>query len=65
MFNSKHIDWGYQINDTDGEFISNWMGKNGLELIYDAKEIKSFHSAVWNTDIRFPDLCFVSEKSSS
>ena len=36
------------------------MGNNGLELIYDAKDIKSFHSAVWNTDTN-PDLCFVSE----
>lgn len=58
-FYIKHIDWGYNQNDDDGEFILNWMNNNG-NLVLDAKDLKTFHSNGWNTEIN-PDLCFISE----
>ena len=58
-FNSKNQIWGYDQNDADGEFIFDWMSNNGFELIFDAKDTKTFHSAVCRTE-KNPDLVFIS-----
>ena len=59
-FNSHHTDWGYDRSDWEGVSLSDWMNNNGLSLIFNAKNKKTFHSNVHNTETN-PDLCFVSE----
>lgn len=46
-FNSHHLDWGYNINDENGHTLTDWMDYNSLELVYSAKDKKTFHSARW------------------
>lgn len=58
-FNSHSTEWGYQMNDHQGEQIMDWSSNNDLKLIFDPKEKGTFHSARWNQDYN-PDLCFVS-----
>ncbi|KAG5886778.1 hypothetical protein JTB14_032269 [Gonioctena quinquepunctata] len=62
-FNCHYVSWGYSTNDENGESLSNWMDKLDLHLIYDAKDLKTFHSARWPSDTN-PDLCFVTTDSS-
>lgn len=57
--NSRHITWGYRSNNPDGELLLDWANNNALELIYDAKDRKSFFSKVHKTETN-PDLCFIS-----
>lgn len=58
-FNSHHTLWGYNNDDTNGEFIVNWALNNDLHLMFDAKDTATFFSRRWNSNHN-PDLCFVS-----
>lgn len=58
-FNSHNTEWGYSVNDQQGEQVMEWSSLNELKLIYDPKERGTFHSARWNRDYN-PDLCFAS-----
>lgn len=57
--NCHHTQWGYRFNDNDGELLLDWANNNSFELIFDAKDKKSFFSKVHHTETN-PDLCFVS-----
>ena len=51
------------MNDFNGESLMDWACNNSFELIFDAKEKKSFLSRVHNSETN-PDLCFVSSSLS-
>lgn len=61
-FNSHHQSWGYSDNNENCETIYEWSSNNNLHLIYDAKEIRTFHSGRWNKGYN-PDLCFITRDS--
>jgi len=61
-FNSHSQMWGYDLNDRNGDIIINWITLNIMELIYNAKEKGTFHSARWQKDYS-PDLCILTRKS--
>jgi hypothetical protein len=61
-FNSHSTEWGYSIENEDGETLSDWAAINRLKLIYDVKQGGTFVSGRWGTKTS-PDLCFVSENS--
>lgn len=58
-FNCHHTSWGYNENDRNGDTLHTWADRNNLNLIFDAKDRGTFHSARWRRDYN-PDLCFVS-----
>lgn len=61
-FNSHHTEWGYRTNDENGELVMTWATNGELQLVHDAKSLKTFHSKIHHTDSN-PDLCFVSADS--
>ncbi|KAI5755895.1 uncharacterized protein LOC108253156 [Diaphorina citri] len=61
-FNSHHTQWGYSVDDTNGEQLIDWAESHHLHLVHDAKQIGTFHSARWGRDYN-PDLCFISSNS--
>ena len=63
-FNSPHVHWGYNTCSTDGEFLAAWATNNNLALLYNAKDVATFHSGRWNTGTN-PDLAFASLDSDS
>ena len=63
-FNCQHVDWGYDANSADGEFLVGWENTNNLVLLHNLKDAASFHSGRWNTSTN-PDLAFVSIDSDS
>ena len=58
-FNCHHVDWGYNINNADGECLVAWASNNSLVLLHNPKDAASFHSGRWNTGSN-PDLAFAS-----
>ncbi|KAL1448470.1 hypothetical protein WDU94_013986, partial [Cyamophila willieti] len=58
-FNSHHETWKYDESDQNGEDLVLWAELQNLNLIFDAKDYGTFHSAAWKKDYN-PDLCFVS-----
>lgn len=58
-FNSHHQDWKYRSNDENGEAVVEWIDRNNLFHVFDAKDRGTFKSAAWNREY-CPDLCFVS-----
>lgn len=62
-FNSHYTNWGYEINDTNGEIIYNRKDSKNMKLLFNAKDRKTFHSGRWN---RFynPGLCIVSKNKN-
>lgn len=61
-FNCHHNMWGYEENDRNGISLVNWMELRNLQLIFDAKDRKSFRSARWQKDYN-PDLCLVTKNN--
>jgi hypothetical protein len=57
-FNSHHNLWGYDNNDLNGESIFEWMDREDVSLLFDAKDNGTFWSGRWQKDYN-PDLCFV------
>ncbi|KAL4141349.1 hypothetical protein QTP88_004004 [Uroleucon formosanum] len=57
-FNSHHHHWGYDNNDLNGESILEWMDREDVSLLFDAKDKGTFRSGRWQKDYN-PDLCFV------
>jgi hypothetical protein len=53
----------YADNDENGELLLRWAESRNLHLIFDAKDMKSFHSARWQRDYN-PDLCFVTSNNN-
>ena len=51
--------WGYNYNDKNGDDLLDWSINNGMELIFDPKDKKSFYSKAHQTETN-PDLCFAS-----
>ena len=47
-FNYHHTFWGYSPNNPDGEALHDWTYTVELKLLFDHKQPKAFHSAVWN-----------------
>ena len=37
-FNSHSVEWGYEVDDEDGEAVASWAINNNLDLLYDAKD---------------------------
>lgn len=62
--NSHHTMWGYRSNDFNGESLIDWAYNNSFELIFDAKDKKSFLSRVHNSETN-PNLCLVSSSLST
>ena len=60
-FNSHSTLWGYTTTDSDREAVEQWADSNRLSLIHNAKQPKSFNSAIWKKGYN-PDLIFVSSK---
>ena len=58
-FNCQHVDWGYDANSADGEYLVGWARTNNLALLHNPKNAASFHSGRCNTNTN-PDLAFVS-----
>ena len=58
-FNCQHVDWGYDANSADGEYLVGWANTSNLALLHNPKNAASFHSGHWNTSTN-PDLAFVS-----
>ena len=58
-FNCRHVDWGYNHNSLDGEYLASWASNNCLALQYNAKDASCFYSCRWNTGTN-PDLTFAS-----
>lgn len=59
-FNSHHTNWGYSNTDQNGEMLYNSMLCNNFDLVFNAKDRNTFHSAVWHTETN-PDIVFVSK----
>src|SRR3978361_1112153 len=55
---------GYDTNDRNGVSLNNWIEMHNLQLHYDAKDTKSFHSARWRKDYN-PDLCLTYKDGES
>ena len=62
-FNSHNEMWGYNVNDVNGEILSDWMTTNNLNLIYSSDDRGTFFSARWQREYT-PDLCIVSNNAS-
>lgn len=62
-FNSHHTSWGYDINDNNGEILYNWMDSENMQLVFNAKDRKTFHSGRWDRGYN-PDLCIVSKNKN-
>ena len=71
-FNCRNVDWGYDDNSPDGEYLAGWASinclgilaakipdTNCLALLFNAKDAASFYSGRWNTGTN-PDLAFAS-----
>ena len=58
-FNCHHTSWGYSSNNPDRVALHDWARTVDLKLLFDHKQPKSLHSAVWNTHTN-PDLTFYS-----
>ena len=56
-FNCHHTSWGYSIHNPERETLHDWAHTVDLKLLFDHKQPKSFHSAVWNRHTN-PDLTF-------
>ena len=63
-FNSRHKSWGYTNNDPDGAALHEWASNNDLNLLYNPKQSKTFHSAIWNTFTN-ADLTFYSADANN
>ena len=63
-FNCHHKNWGYKENNLQGEQLADWASNTDLILLYDNKEPKTFHSAIWNSTTN-PDLTFTSQDRNS
>ena len=62
-FNSHSVEWGYDVDDEDGEAVVSWAINNNLDLLYDAKDPPTFNSKRWRKGYN-PDLVFVSSDRS-
>ena len=62
--NSCHKLWGYTNNDPDSAALHEWTSNNDLNLLYNPKQSKTFHSAIWNTFTN-PDLTFYSADANN
>jgi len=62
-FNSHHTNWGYEMNDNNGKILYKWMDSENLQLLFNAKDRKTFHSGRWNRGYNF-DLCIVSKNKN-
>ena len=62
-FNSHHTSWGYDMNDNNGEILYNWMDSENIQLVFNAKDRKTFHSGRWDRGYN-PDLCIVSKNKN-
>lgn len=63
-FNCHHTSWGYSTNDSDGDALHDWTHTIDIRMLYDHKQPKTFHSAVWGTNTN-PDLTFYSHIPNS
>lgn len=61
-FNSHHTAWKYDISDNNGTDLMDWIELNNLHLIFNPKDIGTFHSARWKKYFN-PDLYIVSSNS--
>lgn len=61
-FNSHHEQWKYRDCDANGEALIKWAEDENLNLVFDAKDLSTFKSAVWRREYN-PDLCFTSSDS--
>jgi len=59
-FNIRHINWGYESIDENGAILSDWIESENMQLVFNAKDRKTFHSGRWNRGY-YPDLCIVSK----
>ena len=62
-FNSHSVEWGYEVEDEDGEAVASWAINNNLDLLYDAKDPPTFNSKRWRKGYN-PDLVFVTSHKS-
>ena len=53
--NCCHVDWGYDDNSPDGEYLAEWAIINSFGLFYSTKDAASFYSGRWSTGNN-PDL---------
>ena len=58
-FKCRNVDWAYDDNSPDNEYLAGWESINCLVLLYNAKDSASFYSGSWNTGTN-PDLAFIS-----
>ena len=63
-FNCQHVDWGYDANSADGEYLVGWANTINLVLLHNPKHAACFHSGCCNTNTN-PDLAFVCIDSDS
>lgn len=49
--NSHHQDWGYELNDANGEFLHDWITNKNFLLVFNVKDRGTFISARWRKDI--------------
>ena len=62
-FNSQSTSWGYQSTSPAGETLESWASATDLLLLYDPKQLDSFHSKRWNSTINL-DLAFAKISTS-
>ena len=62
-FNSHTTLWGYTTPNSDRESVEQWADSNSMSLMYNAKLLKSFNSAISKKGYN-PDLIFVSSNIS-
>jgi hypothetical protein len=58
-FNSHHLNWGYEHNDSNGKWLAEWSSNASLHLLTDLKQRRTFRSARWQKEYS-PDLHWVS-----
>ena len=63
-FNCQHVDWGYDTNSADIEYLVGWTNTNNLALLHNPKDVASFHFGRWNTSTN-SDLAYISIDSDS
>ena len=63
-FNCRHVDWGCNTPNSDGNCLAEWAANNNLAVLYDPKGPSSFNSGRWGMGTN-PDLAFTSVEPNS
>ena len=62
-FNCHSTTWGYPSTNSEGISLEHWASAEDLTLLFDPKQLHTFHSARWNTTSN-PDLVFTKLKGA-